>query len=225
MDFCNKKRKNSWFVNKIFEINKVIKYKYSNNINKINGHSKKKFFGNLKKPKVKKIVKKVIKESETESKFKHNIIYPIISGNYIINNNIINITNNYNNLISNNSINNNININFNNNNMNCFINNTFNNNNNFNDFNNFDINKFNFSEPLFDFGSSIKKTNYFAEDEYPKYNILESQNKLFFDGIEFNDSLKNNLFEENNLSVGEKYDENSIINKTYDLFENNYEYP
>ena len=42
MEFCNKKRKNSRIVNKIFKINKVAKYKYSNNINKINQNSKKK---------------------------------------------------------------------------------------------------------------------------------------------------------------------------------------
>ena len=60
--------------------------------------------------------------------------------------------------------------------------------------------------------------NYFGEDEHPKYNIFESQKKLFFDGIELNDSFKNNFFEENNLSLGEKEDENSIINKEYDLF-------
>ena len=223
IEFCNKKRKNNSFTNKIFKINKVIKNKNSNKVNKKNGNSNKKDFVNFKKPDIKKInkIKKAKNKPETESAFNHNIICPIISGNYIINNNIINITNNYNNLISNNNINNNtkININFNNNNdINCFINNNLNNN-IFNDFTNFDMNKINFPEPLFDFDASIRKTNYFGEDEYPKYNILESQKKLFFDGIELNDSFKNNFFEENNLSLGQKEDENSIINKEHDLFE------
>jgi SHAQKYF class myb-like DNA-binding protein len=222
IDFCNKKRKNSWFTNKIFKIDKVIKYKYSNNVNKKIGNSNKKVFVNLKKPNIKKInkIKKTKNKPETEIKFNHNIICPIINGNYIINNNIINITNNYNNLISNNNINSNNkkNINFNNNNdMNCLINNNSNNN-IFNDFTNFDMNKFNFPEPLFDFDASIRKIN-FCEDDYPKYNILESQKKLFFDGIELNDSFRNNFFEENILSLGEKDDENSIINKEHDLFE------
>jgi hypothetical protein len=223
IEFCNKKRKNNWFVNKIFKINKVIRYKYSNNVNKKNGNSNKKVFVNLEKPNIKKINKnkKAKNKPEIESKFNHSIICPIINGNYIINNNIINITNNYNNLISNNNIKNTnkININFNNNNdMNCFINNNSNGN-NFNDFTNFDMNKFNFPEPLFDFDACIRKANYFGEDEHPKYNIFESQKKLFFDGIELNDSFKNNFFEENNLSLGEKEDENSIINKEHDLFE------
>jgi hypothetical protein len=222
IDFCNKKRKNSWFTNKIFKIDKVIKYKYSNNVNKKIGNSNKKVFVNLKKPNIKKInkIKKTKNKPETEIKFNHNIICPIINGNYIINNNIINITNNYNNLISNNNINSNNkkNINFNNNNdMNCLVNNNSNNN-IFNDFTNFDMNKFNFPEPLFDFDASIRKIN-FCEDDYPKYNILESQKKLFFDGIELNDSFRNNFFEENILSLGEKDDENSIINKEHDLFE------
>ena len=223
IEFCNKKRKNNWFVNKIFKINKVIRYKYSNNVIKKNGNSNKKVFVNLEKPNIKKINKnkKAKNKPETESKFNHSIICPIINGNYIINNNIINITNNYNNLISNNNIKNTNkkNINFNNNNdMNCFINNNSNGN-IFNDFTNFDMNKFNFPEPLFDFDACIRKANYFGEDEYPKYNIFESQKKLFFEGIELNDSYKNNFFEENNLSLGEKEDENSIINKEHDLFE------
>jgi len=223
IEFCNKKRKNHWFDNKIFTINKVIKDKYSNNVNKKNENSNKKTFVNLEKPKIKKImkIKKSKNNSENESKINQNIICPIINGSYIINNNIINITNNYNNIIPNNRTNNNkINNNNNNNNndMNCFINNNFNNN-YFNDFTNFDMNKFNFSEPLFDFDSSIRKINYFGEDEYPKYNILESQKKLFFEGIELNDSFKNNFFEENNLSLGEQDNENSIINKDHDLFE------
>jgi len=103
--------------------------------------------------------------------------------------------------------------------MNCFINNNSNNNYNFNDFTNFDMNKFNFPEPLFDFDANIRKTNYFGDEEYPKYNILESQKKLFFDGIELNDSFKNNFFEENILSLGEQEDVNSNINKEHDLFE------
>ena len=225
IEFCNKKRKNHWFDNKIFTINKVIKDKYSNNVNKKNENSNKKTFVNLEKPKIKKImkIKKSKNNSENESKINQNIICPIINGSYIINNNIINITNNYNNIIpnnrtNNNKINNNNNNNNNNNDMNCFINNNFNNN-YFNDFTNFDMNKFNFSEPLFDFDSSIRKINYFGEDEYPKYNILESQKKLFFEGIELNDSFKNNFFEENNLSLGEQDNENSLINKDHDLFE------
>jgi SHAQKYF class myb-like DNA-binding protein len=45
MEFCNKKRKNSWFTNKIFKINKVNKYKNSNNVNEINENSNKKVSG------------------------------------------------------------------------------------------------------------------------------------------------------------------------------------
>ena len=216
MEFCNKKRKKPLFTNKIFEIIKVDKHQYSTEVKKKNKNSNKKMFVNSKKPSIKKIVKiKKAKKAETEIKFNPNIICPIISGNYIINNNIINITNNYSNLISNNSINGNnmININFNNfnfnnnNDINCFINNNSN----------------NFPEPLLDFDASIRKTNYFGEDKYPTYNFLESQKKLFFDGIELNDSFKNNFFEENKLSFEEQDEDNSIINKEHNLFEKNYE--
>ena len=196
MEFCNKKRKNSWFTNKIFKINKVTKHKYSNNVNEINRNSNKKVLGRS-----------------------NNIICPIASGNFIVNNNITNITNNYNNFFSSNSINNNnnnkININT-NNNMKSSIKNNIKNN---NDFNSFDINKFNSSELLFDFDLSIRENNNFGEDNCPKYNTLESQKKLFFNGNESKDSFKNNFFEESILSLGEHIDENSIINKLYDLFE------
>ena len=196
---CNKKRKNSEIVNKIFKINKVAKYKYSNNVNKINQKSNKKIFSNL--------------------NISNNIICPIIDGNYIINKNITNITNNYNNFISNNSINNNeININIKNNRY-YSKNNNFKNNNNINDISSFDINKFNCSEQSFDFVINIRENKNFDEDEYPKYNTLESQKKLFFIGNELNDSFKNNFFEENLFSLGEPFDENSIINKLNDLFE------
>ena len=196
VEFCNKKRKNSWFTNKIFKINKVTKHKYSNNVNEINRNSNKKVLGRS-----------------------NNIICPIASGNFIVNNNITNITNNYNNFFSSNSINNNnnnkININT-NNNMKSSIKNNIKNN---NDFNSFDINKFNSSELLFDFDLSIRENNNFGEDNCPKYNTLESQKKLFFNGNESKDSFKNNFFEESILSLGEHIDENSIINKLYDLFE------
>ena len=200
IEFCNKKRKNSWIGNKIFNINKVTKYKYSNNFNKINGNSNKQTLEKLKKP--------------------NNIICPII------NNNFTDITNNYNNIISNNSINskNNYKININsknnnNKNMNDFINNNFKNNSKINDFTSYDENKFNFTEHLFDFGKSIRENNYFGEDEYPKFNTLESQKKLFFNGNELNDSFKNNFFEESILSLGEHIDENPFINMLFDLFE------
>ena len=200
VEFCNKKRKNSCFTNKIFKINKVTKYKYSYNVNEINRNSNKKDFGRS-----------------------NNIINPITNGNFIANNNITNITNNYNNFISSNIINNDhniynnnkININT-NNNIKSSINNNFKNN---NDFTNFDINKFKSSELLFDFDLSIRENNNFGEDEFPRYNTLESQKKLFFNGNELNDSFKNNFFEESILSLGEHIDENSIINKFYDLFE------
>ena len=55
--FCCKKRKNCFYGNKIFKINKVIKCKYSNNINKINGKSNKVILENLKKPKITKKIK------------------------------------------------------------------------------------------------------------------------------------------------------------------------
>ena len=166
IEFCNKKRKNSLISNKIFEINKVSKYKYSNNIN---------------------------------------------------NNNITNISNNCTNLISiknaNDNDNKKVNINL-NNNMKSWLNNNFNNN---NDITSLDMNKFNFSDSLFDL--SLRKNNNFGEDEYPKYNTFESHKKLFGDGNELNDSFKNNFFEESILSLGEQIDENSLINKLYDLFE------
>ena len=79
-----------------------------------------------------------------------------------------------------------ININFNNkDNMNYFTNNNLNtnNNNNINGFTIFDMDKFNFSEPSFYFGSRIKKVNSF--DEFP-------------DGVDFNDSLKSIFLEESN---------------------------
>ena len=189
MEFCNKKRKNYWIDNKIFKINKVIKNKFSIDVNNINGMSNENLFDNLRKS--------------------NNIICPIV--NDINNNNI--------NLIDNNNIDNNnknkININSNNNNnMNCFTNNK-----NINDFTSFDEKKINFSEPLFDFGISIRENNNFRENEYPKYNTLESQKKLFFNGNELNDSLKNNFFEESILSLGEHIDDNSIIKQFLDLFE------
>ena len=220
--FCCKKRKNCFYGNKIFKINKVIKCKYSNNINKINGKSNKVILENLKKAKItKKIkIKKSKNKKEIENKFNCNIIYPVINGNYIINNNIINITNNYNNLIcNNNSNNNNNNINYNNsNNMNSFINNNFNIN---------SMNQFNFPEPLIDFGSNLKKNNYFFENEYSKNNLYEYQNKLFFDEIEFNGSFQNKDFNDNsneiNLSIGEGNDGISFINKQYDIFNKYYE--
>ena len=183
MEFCNKKRKYSLFTNKIFKINKVTKYKYSNKVNEINENWN----------------KKVSDRSNT------------------------NITNNYDNFISNNNISNNkdnninnkININTNDNNIKSFISNNFKNN---NDFTCFEMNKINSSEPLFDFDLNIREKNNYNEDEYPKYNTLESK-KLFFNGSELNDSFKNNFFEESILSLGEHLDENSFINKLCDLFD------
>jgi hypothetical protein len=221
--FCCKKRRNSFDDNKIFKINKVIKSKYSNNFNKINGKSNKIILENLKKPKItKKIkIKKSNNKKETENKFNCNIIYPVINGNYIINNNIINITNNYNNLIYNTNTNSNSNNNIkynNNSNENSFINNNFNIN---------SMNQFNFSEPLIDFGSNFKKNNYFFENDYSKNNLYEYQNKLFFDEIEFNGSFQNKDFNDNsneiNLSIGEGNDGISFINKQYDIFNKYYE--
>ena len=183
MEFCNKKRKYSLFTNKIFKINKVTKYKYSNKVNEINENWN----------------KKVSDRSNT------------------------NITNNYDNFISNNNISNNkdnnsnnkININTNDNNMKSFISNNFKNN---IDFTCFDMNKINSSEPLFDFDLSKREKNNYNEDEYPKYNTLESK-KLFFNGSELNDSFKNNFFEESILSLGEHLDENLFINKLCNLFD------
>ena len=205
MMFCNKKRKNNSLVNIIFKINKVIKYKYTNNFNKINENSNRQIFWNLKKSKIKKSKNK----TKSKNKFNHNIIYPIISESYNINN-INDNTNNFNNLICNISINNDmskININFNNkDNMDCFTNNNFNtnNNNNINEFTNLDMNKINFSESLFGFGSMINKINSF--DKYPE-------------GVDLNDSLKSIFFEESKISLGEQDNDFSIINKKYDLFE------
>ena len=175
MEFCNKKRKYSLFTNKIFKINKVTKYKYSNKVNEINGNSNKKVSGR--------------------------------PNNFISNNNI---TNNK----DNNSIKK-ININTNDNNMKSFISTNFKNN---NDITCFDMNKINSSEPLFDFDLSIREKNNFNEDEYPKYNTLESK-QLFFNGNELNDSFKNINFEESILSLGEHLDENSFINRLCDLFD------
>ena len=197
MEFCNKKRKNSGITNKIFKINKVAKYKYSNKVN-----SKKNIFVNSKKPNIKKFIK--IKNSKkkkaTKNQFNQNNIYPIFTGDFFINN-ITNIRNNCQN-----------------NDLNCSINSNMKSI-NMNDLTSINKNKFNFTESLFDFGLNIK--NNFVEDEHehPKNNILDSQKKLFFDGIEFKDSFKNNFYEESLLSLGEKCDENSIINKIYDLFE------
>jgi hypothetical protein len=200
-EFCNKKRKNSSLVKKIFQINKVIKYKYSNNFNKINENSNKQIYGKLKKSKTKKSQNKI----ESRNKFNHNIIYPIINESYNFNLNK-NSTNNFNNLICNISINNdmrNISINFNNTeNMNSFTNNNFNTNNNNNI--NVDMNTFNLSETLFDFGTRIDRINSF--DKFP-------------DGVGLNDSLKSIFFEESNISLGEQDNDASIINKKYDLFE------
>ena len=126
------------------------------------------------------------------------------------------ISNNTNNTINNNKNNNNnnlININTNDNNMKSLISNNFKNN---NDFTCFDMNKINSLEPLFNFDLSIGENNIFGEDEYPKYNTLESQKTLFFNGNDLKDSFKNNFFEESILSLEEHLDENSIINKLCD---------
>ena len=185
MEFCTKKRKDSSIVNKIFQINKVVKYKY---FNKINENSNRQNFVNLK-------IKKTKNKTKSKNKFDHNIICPTISESYNINNNINNIRNNLNNLLCNISVNNDmnsININFSNkDNMNSFTNNNFNTNinNNINDSTYMDINKINFSEPLFDFGSSIRKINYFDK---------------FVDEVDFNDSLKSIFLEDNNISLGEQ---------------------
>ena len=215
-NFCSKKRKGSSF-NRIFEIKKVIKYKYTNNYKKLNESFNKNILekSNLKTDK-KRIIKiklnnniKNERKKETKSKniFNHNIIYPIINGNYIINNNIINITNNYNN--NNNSNSNNINNNTNNyNNMNNKTNININNNNSVNDIFNND-NKFNnFIEPLSDFGTCLKNNYFFGEDDFPKFNIFECQKKLFFDNFGFNEPFKSNFYDENlennfNLSIRE----------------------
>ena len=194
MEFCNKKRKNSSPNNKIFRINKVIKYKYYNNFNKINENLNKK---NLKKSKIKR---------HKKNKFNNNIICPVISERYNINNN--KDTNNFDNLVCNLNINNDmssININFNNKeNMNYFANNNLKtyNNNNLNEFTNFDMDKFNFPESSIDFVSRIKNINSF--DVFPG-------------GVDFNDSLKSIFFEESNISIGEEDNDFSIMNKNYDL--------
>ena len=66
IEFCNKKRKNSSFANKIFQINKVMKYKHSNNFNKIDELSnEKKIFANPKNSKIKKKI-------NSENKFNIN---------------------------------------------------------------------------------------------------------------------------------------------------------
>jgi len=194
MEFCNKKRKNSSLVNKTFQINKVVKYKY---FNKINENSNRQNFGKL-------TIKRTKNKSKSKNKFDDNIICPIISESYNINNNINNSRNNLNNnLLCNISVNNDMNtmnINFSNkDNMNSFTNNNFNTNinNNINDFTYMDMNKINFSEPLFDFGSSIRKINYFDK---------------FVDEVDFNDSLKSILLEDNNISLGEQDNYFPIIN-------------
>ena len=97
--------------------------------------------------------------------------------------------------------------------MKSLISNNFKNN---NDFTCFDMNKINSLEPLFNFDLSIGENNIFGEDEYPKYNTLESQKTLFFNGNDLKDSFKNNFFEESILSLEEHLDENSIINKLCD---------
>ena len=233
-NFCSKKRKGSSF-NRIFEIKKVIKYKYTNNYKKINESLNKKILekSNLKTNKKKEKIKlnKILKndkkeEGKTENSYNHNIICPIIGGKYIINNNIINITNNYNS--NNNNKNSTSNVNNNNtnnyNNMNNNINKTninYNNNNNVNDIFNND-NKFNLMEPLNDFGTCIKKNIFFGEDDFPKLNIFECQQKFLFDNFGFNDPFKNyffndNLENENNLSIREIDEEISMINKDGDF--------
>ena len=169
MEFCNKKRKNSSLVNKIFQINKVIKYKYSNNLNEISRNSNRQIFGNLKKSKIK----------HSKNKFNNIIICPIINESY--------------------NIKSSKDINFNNkDNMNSFTNNNFNvNNNNINDYANFDMDEYNVSESLFDFGSKIKKNNFLDK---------------FLDGVEFNDSLKSLFFEDSNREEDNDF---SIMNNNW----------
>jgi hypothetical protein len=196
IEFCNKKRKNSSPINKIFQINKVIKHKNSNTFNKIKENPNKQNHENLKKSKIKKSKKK----KESKNIFNHSIICPIISESYKINN-IKESIDNFNNLIYN------INTNFNNKeNTNYFTNNNFNANSNYNvnEFTNFEMDKFNFSEPLYDFASRISKINSFDN---------------FLDGADLNDPLKTIFFEESNISIGEQDNDFSIMNKKYDLFE------
>ena len=53
------------------------------------------------------------------------------------------------------------------------------------------------------------KNNYFfAEDDFPKFNIFEYQKKLFFENFGFNKPFKSNFYNENlennfNLSIRE----------------------
>jgi hypothetical protein len=58
------------------------------------------------------------------------------------------------------------------------------------------MNKFNFSESIFDFCSKIKKINSF--DKFP-------------DGADFNDSLENIFIEESNIPIGEEDNDFPII--------------
>jgi len=228
--FINNKRKRSNYENnnsennksnkdkKIFYIKKCTKYKYSEDflINKENNNSKLTSNNNgNNKPKNKTITQKFNIYNNTNevngvgannnnnkninnisnnfsinnNNNNNNINYQMINGNYIINNNIINIMNNYNNNNSSNNIDLS-NLNILNNNINTI------NINNINFINNESNKGFQFLE-----NSDLNLVD--------NNNIYESQKKLSYDYIRFNDQ---NFNEDNfNFKLEENNDELSII--------------
>ena len=117
--FCGKKRKGSYDDNKIrkiFEIIKVNKYKSNNDMNKNKISDKYKSLIPIQNNAINIKCNKNLKnennnENCNENISSQNIVTPFLGGKYIINNNIINITNNFNNnlFINKNIINNHIN--------------------------------------------------------------------------------------------------------------------
>jgi len=196
--FCSQKRKRCDENKKpVFKIKKVAKYKYSHNNNKFKNNQR-----NYLKA-TNKIFNKIIKNDKkgNESLFNHNIIYPFIGGKYIINNNIINITNNYNDsFIPNNQINNSNNINNINNINNSRINNINNNINNINKnniYNNSINNKINNNINInnnISTNNNINITNNISNINTNNSDKINKNPDLFFDfGI---NSKKNGLSEE-----------------------------
>ena len=181
-------------IKKIFHVKKCTKYKYSeefyisqnNNEKKINNNN-----GNLNNnSKDKPITNNNGNENVLNNINSNNVNYPLINGNCIINNNIINIMNNCNN------INNQNNIDL--SSLNIF-------NNNMQNLNTININNINF------INNESNKGFHFMDNTFDNNNFYESQKKLAYDYIGFNDQNYNemNFY----LKQNENNDEISIMDQ------------
>lgn len=198
--YYNQKKK------KVFLIKKVERYNFS----------KKGIKNNQKIKKMNIKVNKRIKSDNIEKLCNHNVLYPIINGNYIINHNIINITNNYYNNSSppsNHFINNCIN-------SKSYINNKINNNNakklNINNEMNYNNANVNMNEKIINY-ECVKSP---LEEDIPVklHNYENPKKKVPLDFIGLNEPFKNPFFFENFLKENDEDDEISMSNNNeYDF--------